>query len=262
MDAPPASPGLNLRATIHIGASSMSMMIVEVRPDGSVEQIEFLEQPLPLARDIFRRGRVSRATTEHAVEILTGFQESLREAGAGDEHITRAVATNILSEAQNNEIFVNRLSIACGLRLQILDDGEMTRLIYLKTRRRLRDTPGMKKRNTLVVHVGPGNTRVLLFRKGRISRYTSYRLGTHRTAEAVESTHAEGIALLRVIREHISGQTSQIFYDFEGDGVRPLPQPHGRGLHAHRCRLLPGRRVRPPVDADVRRLKSVPNGIS
>lgn len=222
MDDTSATPPLDLRATIHIGASSISMMIVETAPNGQPQPIEFLEQPLPLARDIFRRGRISRDTTEHAVEILKGYQESLREVGAGPEYIERAVATNILSEARNDEIFLNRLSIACGLNITILDDGEMTRLIYLKTRRRLEDTPGMKKRNTLVVHVGPGNTRVLLFRKGRISRYTSYRLGTHRTAEAVEATHAEGAALRRVIREHISGQTSQIFYDFEDDQVEDM----------------------------------------
>lgn len=222
MDSPPASPGLDLRAIIHIGASSISMLVVEGAPAGEVREIEFLEQPLPLARDVFRHGAVSRATTEHAVQILQGFQESLRELGAGRTHIERAVATNILSEAVNDDVFLNRLSIACGLQIRILDDGEMTRLIYLKTRRRLRETPSMKKRNTLVVHVGPGNTRVLLFQRGRISRYTSYRLGTHRTVEAVESMHVEGAALLRVIREHISGQTSQIYYDFAPDEVEDL----------------------------------------
>jgi exopolyphosphatase/guanosine-5'-triphosphate,3'-diphosphate pyrophosphatase len=104
--------------------------------------------------------------------------------------------------------------VACGLRVGIIDDGEMTRLIYLKTRRRLRDMPAMRKDTTLVVHVGPGNTRALLFKNGLITRYTSYRLGTHRTREAVEGSHAEGPALLRVIREHAFGNLAQIRFDY------------------------------------------------
>ena len=217
------SVGPDLQVTIHIGASTVSMLIAEPdSKDGPGEPIEFLEKPLPLARDIFRRGRVSRATTEHAVEILLGFQESLREAGTDFSQVERAVVTNILAEAENVEVFQNRLDIACGLHLEVLDDGEMTRLIYLKTRRRLHDTPSMQKRNTLVVHVGPGNTRILLFRKGRIDRYTSYRLGAHRTCETVEATHTDGAALRRLIREQISGQVSQIFLDYERDDVEDL----------------------------------------
>jgi exopolyphosphatase/guanosine-5'-triphosphate,3'-diphosphate pyrophosphatase len=223
MESSSANAGPDLRATIHIGASSVSMLIREpASGDEPGNQVEFLEKPLPLARDIFRRGRISRSTTEHAVEILFGFGESLREVGVDLDQVERAVATNILAEAENVEVFLNRLNIACGLHLEVLDDGEMTRLIYLKTRRRLKDTPSMKTCNTLVVHVGPGNTRILLFRKGRINRYTSYRLGAHRTGEAVEASHADGAALLRLIREQISGQISQIYFDFEHDDVEDI----------------------------------------
>jgi exopolyphosphatase/guanosine-5'-triphosphate,3'-diphosphate pyrophosphatase len=90
----------------------------------------------------------------------------------------------------------------------------MTRLIYLKTRRRLHDMPAMRRKTTLVIHVGPGNTRALLFEKGSISRYTSYRLGIHRTREAVQGSNAEGRTLLRVVREHASGNLGQLRHDY------------------------------------------------
>lgn len=191
-------------------------------PPPTRETIEYMEQPFPLARDIFRKGLISRSTAERAVTILSGFLETLREFGLSARQVERAIATNILSEASNSEVFLNRLSIACGLTVETLDDGEMTRLIYLKTRRRLLDTPSMKTRTTLVVHVGPGNTRALLFKKGRIVRYTSYRLGTHRTGEAVEASHANGPALLRLIHEHISGQVSQMCFDFQEETIEDM----------------------------------------
>lgn len=190
------------------------MMVAERADDGSLTPIDFLEQPAAVARDIFRGGNVTSSTTERIVSIIKGYQKSLAELGLDPHAITRAVATNILSEAVNHETVMNRIRIACGLRVGTIDDGEMTRLIYLKTRRRLKDLPAMRKDTTLVLHVGPGNTRALLFQNGLITRYTSYRMGTHRTREAVDGSHAEGPAMLRVIREHAYGNLAQIRFDF------------------------------------------------
>lgn len=209
---PPAAESLAI--ALHIGASSVSMMVAERAADGTLTPIDFLQQPAPVARDIFRQGSVSLATTERVVSIIKGYQKSLAELGLDPHGVTRAAATNILSEARNHETVMNRIRIACGLRVGTIDDGEMTRLIYLKTRRRLQDLPAMRNDTTLVVHVGPGNTRALLFQNGRITRYTSYRMGTHRTREAVEGSHAEGSALLRVIREHAFGNLAQVRFDY------------------------------------------------
>ena len=59
-------------AVIHIGANAVSMIIVErVEKDSpNVEALEYLEQPLPLAEDIFRDGVLSRSTIERCVKIL------------------------------------------------------------------------------------------------------------------------------------------------------------------------------------------------
>lgn len=199
---------------LHIGAGSVSLMITERDGEGELNVIDFLEQPAPLARDIFREGKVGQQTTERIVTIIRNFQKSIAELGIDPHAITRAVATNILSEATNHENVMNRIRIACGLDVTIIDDGEMTRLIYLKTRRRLLHLPAMQKGVTLVLHVGPGNTRVLLFNEGLITRYTSYRMGAHRTREAVESSNTEGQALLRLIREHAYGNLAQLRHDY------------------------------------------------
>ncbi len=211
--APPAADA-GVAVAVHVGASSVSMLVAQRNPDGSLVPVDFLEQPAPVARDIFRHGSVSLATTERLVQIIKGCQMSLAESGLDPKAVKRAAATNILAEASNHETVINRIRIACGLRLETIDDGEMTRLIYLKTRRRLQGLPAMRKDNTLVVHVGPGNTRVLLFQNGLITRYTSYRMGTHRTREAVEGSHAEGQALTRLIREHASGNLAQMRFDY------------------------------------------------
>ncbi len=202
------------------------MLVVERLPDGhggtELKSGDFLEQTVPLARDIFQRGSIRRSTIEHCVKILTGYLEALRELGAPDDIKLRAVATNILIEANNHDAFLNRIQIGCGIQIEPLDDGEMTRLIYLKTRRRLRDTPSMKKRTTLVIHVGPGNTRALLFKNGRISDYNNYRLGVYRANEAIRRNEEADHQLNKNIREHIRSLISQIHHDYSDEGVEEL----------------------------------------
>ncbi len=211
----------NISAAIHIGASSLSMLISSRTSDGTLSPLDFLEQPISVAHDIFGKGEIERSTIERCARVISGYLETIREFG-DPSPIIRAVGTNILSEASNYETLLNRLNVVCGLTIEPLDDGEMTRLIFLKTKRRLSDTPSLQKRKTLVVHVGPGNTRALLFDKGRIIRYTSYRLGAHRTAEAIDASNSSGSALIQLIREHISGQISQLYYDFVDDKIEDL----------------------------------------
>lgn len=216
----PTAP--SLQASIHIGACSISLLVVEKHPDTEEDPGDFLEQSIPLGHDIFRGGSIRRSTIERCVKILNGYLETLRELGATEDSRIRAVATNILAEAKNNDTFLNRIQIGCGLKVEVIDEGEMTRLIYLKTRRRLRDTPSMKKRTALVVHVGPGNTRALLFKNGRISYYSNYRLGVYRTGEPLAENQDSGTSIAKMIREHIRSQISQIHHDYIDAGIEEL----------------------------------------
>ncbi|MGA0846107.1 MAG: hypothetical protein ACO3RV_06155, partial [Luteolibacter sp.] len=245
----PGANGYGLETALHIGAGSVSMLVAERKADGSLVPLDLLERPAPLARDIFRAASVGLDTTERIVSAIKGFQKSLAELGIDPHALTRAAATNILSEARNHEAFVNRIRIACGIKVAIIDDGEMTRLIYLKTRRRLRHLPAMRRDSTLVVHVGPGNTRALLFNNGQIIRYTSYRLGTHRTREAVEASQTEGPALLRLIREHAHGNLAQLHFDYSDVEI------NGLVCIGHEIQSIAAPLVRGGVHVDVTKMR-------
>ncbi len=211
-----------ISSTIHIGASSISLLIYTESPEGKSEQIDFLEQSVPIAHDVFSRGKLNRSTIERCVNILTGFQQSTEEFGTSVSMTNlRVVATNILSEASNKEIFLNRIHISCGMDVEILDDGEMTRLIYLKTRRRLSDTPSMRSLNTLVLHVGPGNTRAILLQKGRITTYSSYRLGVHRTGESI-AKNASTSSYRKSVRSQIKGPLDSIIEEFKEANIEHI----------------------------------------
>ncbi len=201
----------DLAAVIHIGATSVSLLIGAPDKEKGFRKLEYLDKPLPLARDIFRTGAVSRSTVEQAAGVLRDFQQSLNENGVPPEAV-RCITTNILSEASNHEIFINRMQVAGGRNVELLDDGDMTRLIYQITLRLLKNNTQIAQANTLVSHIGPGNTRALYFRKGRIAAYSSYRLGIFRTREAVGGE--EGARHLSHIEEQIRGVVEQLTADY------------------------------------------------
>lgn len=202
----------SLRALIYLGASSLSLLICDAGQDFTI--VDYLAQPLPLARDVFRENRISRATTERCVQILEEYKNVLNEYSREENHIPlRLAAANILHEASNAAPFLNRIQVANGLEVEILDDGEMTRLIYLRTQENLLSHSEMMQQTVLMVHVGPGNTRALVFTNGRIVNYSSYRLGTHRIGETLDNSLVDPINSIDVIREHARGHLDQILVD-------------------------------------------------
>ncbi len=213
---PPAvapQPAAELAAVIHFGATTVSLLIGERTEKGGFSTLDYLEKPLPLARDIFRAGVVSRPIVEQGAAILREFQQSLDEYAVPPAAV-RCFTTNILSEAVNHEIFLNRMQVTGGRRVEMIDDGDMTRLIYQTTLRLLKNNPGIAQANTLVSHIGPGNTRALYFRKGRIAAYSSYRLGIFRTREAVAHEEVTGAQRLLHIEEQIRGVVDHLATDY------------------------------------------------
>lgn len=210
--AEPAAAPVTEVAVIYVGAASISMII---GAKGAETPIEHLDKPLPVARDIFRGGSISRSTTEQAAGILRDYLHGIREYDIPLANV-RLYTTNILAEASNHEIFLNRLQVTTGLAARLIDDGDMTRLIYQITLRLLKRNPKLADGNTFVSHIGPGNTRALYFKRGRIAGYTSYRLGIFRAREAVAFAESEALRHLAHLEEQIRGVVDQLAQDYSG----------------------------------------------
>ncbi len=210
-----ATAGL-VQAVIFMGASSVSMMVAEEHGD-ELRVLDVLSQPLALAEDIFRNGSISRETMDRCVQIVLGFNNLLQEYRRAGEVPVRLLATNVLLNVNNMDSITNRLHTACGLSMEVLDDGEMARLLYINTQDMLEQHAELEKQRVLVLHVGPGNTRLLLFDRGRITYYAGYRMGAHRTAMSIRDTHFSSPGHeCSVIREQIRGVVEQILHDSEG----------------------------------------------
>jgi exopolyphosphatase/guanosine-5'-triphosphate,3'-diphosphate pyrophosphatase len=187
-----------LTAAIDVGAGAVRMDIAEIGGDKEVRILDTLFRAVSLGRDTFTSGRISAETTDRCVGILRDFRQAAEEfeGGAGAAMPIRAVGTSALREAENREAFLDRVFIATGIHIEVIEEPEVHRLTYMALHRLLGDQPFMKQGEVLVVEVGGGGTKVLLIQDGFVTCSETFRLGSLRVREALESddeseSHAE-----------------------------------------------------------------------
>jgi len=188
---------------VELGTTSIRMAVAQVDEKGVVRPLDMLNQAVSLGRDTFTRGGIGAETTEACVKVLRGFARTLREYGVSDPGSVSAVATSAVREAANAYAFLDRISIATGFDVKVLDEAEVNRFTYLAVLPHLRADARMMSGDTLVVEVGGGSTEALLFRDGRVAGAHTYRLGSLRLRQAMEESRLPGRRAMQITRNEI-----------------------------------------------------------
>ncbi len=204
-------------AVIELGSSSVRMKIAQPTGRKGFEAIATMDLPVGLGRESFTTGSFSAATTERCVAALRKFQEVLREY-AVDQRRLRVVATSAVREARNRDLFTDRIRVATGLEVDVLDEVDVSRLTYQAVHPQLKREPFFRTGSTLVVEVGGGSTEILAFRKGRVDSAHVHRWGSLRMLrELGDSIHtANGMEL---IGSYLEGPVSQMISGLDVTGA-------------------------------------------
>lgn len=199
-------------AVIEIGTTSIRMVIAEPchSRKGKARILDSLQQTVALGRDTFTTGAIGRKTTEACVSALTSFRRIMREYGIEQPGQFRAIASSAVREATNRESFIDRILIATGIQVTVIEEAEVNRLTYRAVRPVLGQQGFFKKADTLVVEVGGGSTETLLFHRGRVTRSHMHSLGSLRLTKSVE-----GLAVSRrrewdILRDTIDQEVERI----------------------------------------------------
>ncbi len=206
---------LEMQAVIFLSAHSVSMIVTAKHGEGKPRLLDGLTQPLDLAHEIFSSNVIARETMDQCVRIIADYAKLLEEYKLAGPLDIQLRASNIFRDLDNLDTLVNRLSIASGLRLQVMDDGETTRLLYLQARKIINKNKELKGKSILLLHVGHGNTRVMAFEGKRINFYACYRMGSSRAAEGIGvADYAFSQDESSLIHDHLRGVIEQVGYDY------------------------------------------------
>jgi exopolyphosphatase/guanosine-5'-triphosphate,3'-diphosphate pyrophosphatase len=205
-NAPPA-----LKAVIDIGATAARMVIAEIAPGRPPRTLEYLEQGVSLGRDTFSGKLISNQTIEDCVRACRDFKTVLDEYSISGTESIRAVATSAVAEAVNRDLFLDRIFMATGLPVSVLDVVDINRLFYISILPLLQNKPELGQGELLAMEAGGGHTTALGLHNGAIRFAHTYRFGVFRTKETIEDAgsidHIEGEIQsgIRPIFEELAG---------------------------------------------------------
>lgn len=167
-----------LEAAIEIGSTGIRLLVAELARDGKRNILDRSEQPVPLGRDVFTFGTVSRETLLQCLLILNRFKEQLAGWGITPAQTT-VVATSALRESKNRDPVLDRIRVKTGFAAKLIDGLEENRLMFLAVTEKLKESDSkVRNSDSIILEVGGGSTELMLLEKGKIAGAHSLRLGT------------------------------------------------------------------------------------
>jgi len=211
----PEGPSAKTVGAIDVGANALRMVIAEVLPDGRIEQLEQLRRAVRLGQDTFRRGQLGAESMQAAVAILRDYRQLLDLYRA---ELIRAVATSAVREASNGDTFLDRIFMATGLQLEVIDPAEESRLTVSAVREAIGGALGLDRNKALIVDVGGGSTLLTVLENGEIAMSLSLRLGSVRLPEILLAREEPPGRIADLLRHQITNTLSTIrgLMSFEG----------------------------------------------
>lgn len=196
---PAASDRPPVLSVIDVGASGIRMLITELCPDGSVRTLEELERPIALGRDTFQTGSLSVTSIRKAVNVLRQFRAVMDTYGV--EH-TRAVATSAVRGALNRDTFVDRVFLATGIELEVIEGSQESLLTFAAVQRFMEAHPEYGEGEALLLSLGSGATEWALVRNGQVTGSVTLDSGTLRMRELLRTGSADRRARARLLQHN------------------------------------------------------------
>ncbi len=206
-------------AVIDVGSTAIRLVVAEIDESGSWRILERAGKPVPLGRDVFRHGVVSRDTLLLSLRTLAGFQELMQAYGIENPDTT-VIATSALREARNRDTFVDRVSIKTGFTIDIVEGIEENRLTYIAVQHALQRLQGkLSRSNAIIIEVGGGSTEFMILRRGKVVSAHSINIGTVRIEQQLEVSGSMGHNV-RFLRENIRNVREVLGNEFDLSRVR------------------------------------------
>lgn len=206
----PAAGGVRSVAVIDIGSTAVRLSIAEIGADGALRPLTSLQRAVHLGKDTFTSGIIQPSTAAEVVSILQSFRRTMKEYGiTGDDQI-RAVATSAVREAENRDVFLDRLYMTTQINVEAIEGAEENRLTYIAVHDLFEKDAKLRNSDVAIVEVGGGSTELILVRDGLISFANTYRLGSLRMRETLETYRAPADRARSLLGQHIKRTVDQL----------------------------------------------------
>ena len=160
-------------AFIDLGTNSARVLVVSLRNDGVFQVLSDQKESVRLGEGEFKTNRLTSDAMDRAILVLSRFAQLARSLGVSD---VMAVATSATRDAENSDVFINRVKKEADLGLKVISGLEEARLIHLGVARGYH----LGNDEALFIDIGGGSTELILGGQNDFSFLDSLKAGTIR----------------------------------------------------------------------------------
>ncbi|ERP30858.1 HD domain-containing protein [Chitinivibrio alkaliphilus] len=184
-------------AIIDLGSQSVRLRIMQTDVHGNIEQIDFLEQNIPLGADTFsQKKKISDTNTNKVIHALMAYKRVITEYDVPPHHCL-SLASSAIKEARNRDLFIHKIAIATGITIHVLSVREIIRYLYISYKHSVGRAEHFQNQNSLIYHMGGGNSPFI-----------------HMVKNTVVFSHISHFGTLRAMEEiHPYAETPEELYD-------------------------------------------------
>ncbi len=181
---------------IDMGSNAIRFYVVETTGDSVYRVLENIREPIRLGGDVFLTGKVREENIRRAEQAFRRFRQILKQHNV---QTVRAVATSAIREAGNDDLVLDRLEKASGIRVEVINGDEEARLIALAVGRKI----PLEGKNALIVDLGGGSVEITLVEDGRITMTDSHNFGAVRLLDILSSAGSDLAQTGALLREYM-----------------------------------------------------------
>ena len=239
IDSPQTSP--TRLAAIDVGSNSIRLLVADWDPKSGITVVDEVKDQPRLAQGLAATGPPRRGGDRAGTRRARADARGLQTARG---HRLAAVATAAVREAENGEVFVNRVQSRFGIPLTIIDPETEARLSYRSVAHHFR----LEHHRTIVADIGGGSLEVIGAVRGVLELTLSLPLGAVRLTEMHLVGQRNTRKAVFALRQRVARQLRK------GGGVEGVARsPGGRiGRFLHQPGTDRGRAPRAPGDGGAR----------
>lgn len=182
-------------AAIDIGSNGIRMQIVRLVDATRFDLVDYQRVPVRLGQDVFSVGYITEASMEATIQAISRFRDLLEHLGVPR---LRAVATSAVREAENSDIFIDRVASQTGITPEVISGEEEARLVHLAVSKAI----DLRGKYAVLIEIGGGSVEVTLSFGETILSSESYRLGTVRLLQKFGSVTDNLLSFSRMVLEY------------------------------------------------------------
>lgn len=201
---------------IDLGTRAIRMVIAEITSKGQTRVIEMLQKPVSIGKDVFITGRIGRGAMNEVIEILRQYKEIVQTYQV--KHL-QVIATSAVREAQNRDLFTDRVYVRTGFEVEVIEGTEENRLNLLALESVVQEDFKLDALNCFILEVGAGSTEIIILNKGKVEYTKTLALGSARLPDSLIPGTSQNSEIKKSLRRRIQNIISSSRNEFSMDAV-------------------------------------------